>query len=252
MTTPTIPRTLLVLGGTSDIAIAAVQEMAGRGLERVVLAGRSADGLAAARARLDGHSLEVDDVSFDAIDAAEHQAFFERMSSHFGPFEAVLLAFGVLGETFDLDTDPASAAELISVNFGGAASAALGATQMLAAGGGGTLAVISSITAVRPRKPNMIYGAAKAGLDTFCVTLNDALNHTPVNVMIVRPGFVHTRMTEGVEAAPFATTADVVGTDIADGFESGAEVVWSPGILKFVAPVLKALPRPLWRKISAR
>lgn len=252
MTTSTIPTSLLVLGGSSEIAVATVSELAGRGLQRVVLAGRSTTRLDETAAKLASSGIDVSQAIFDATDTANHGAFFENVSSTSGPFDAVLLAFGVLGDTFDLDTDPASAAELIEVNFSGAASAAIAASQMLTAGGGGTLAVISSITAMRPRRANMIYGAAKAGLDAFSTALNDALAHTAVDVMIIRPGFVHTRMTEGVDPAPFATTADAVAVDIADGLASGASVVWSPAILKFVAPVLKAMPRPLWRKISAR
>jgi len=252
MTDPTIPTSLLVLGGSSDIAIATVQTLRERGLGKAVLAGRTPDALTAAASAVAGGGLEVDTVAFDATDTAAHAAFFQSVSTDHGPFDAVLVAFGVLGDAFTVDADPATVSELVEVNFTGAASAVLGASQMLAASGGGTVAVISSITAVRPRRGNLIYGSAKAGLDAFCAAMRDALANTPVQIMVVRPGFVHTKMTEGIDPAPFATTADKVGVDIADGMAKQAAEVWSPPILRTVAPVLRNLPGPIWRKISSQ
>lgn len=252
MTSATIPKSLLMLGGNSDIAVATAKVLAERGTSKVVLAGRTPAALEAAGADLRSSGLQVATVAFDASDTSDHASFFQTVSTEHGPFDGVLIAFGVLGDEFTIDADPATIDELIDVNFTGAASATLGATQMLAASGGGTVSVISSVTAVRPRRANLAYGAAKAGLDAFCTALRDALTPTPVDVMIVRPGFVHTKMTDGVEPAPFATTADKVGTDIADGFQKQSAEVWSPPILRIVAPVLRNLPGPLWRKISAR
>ena len=70
--------------------------------------------------------------------------------------------------------------------------------------------------------------------------------------MVVRPGFVPTRMTEGRDPAPFSTTADAVAEEIAKGLATGADTVWAPPILRYVFSALRHLPRPLWRKVSAR
>jgi decaprenylphospho-beta-D-erythro-pentofuranosid-2-ulose 2-reductase len=67
--------------------------------------------------------------------------------------------------------------------------------------------------------------------------------------MVVRPGFVRTKMTLGRPEAPFATTADVVAEAITDGLASGAEVVWAPGALRWVFAVLKNLPATIWRRL---
>ena len=74
----------------------------------------------------------------------------------------------------------------------------------------GTLVVLSSVAAERPRAANAVYGAAKAGLDALAQGLSDSLAGSGVRVLVVRPGFVRTRMTEGLKPAPFATTPEAV------------------------------------------
>ena len=73
-----------------------------------------------------------------------------------------------------------------------------------------------------------------------------------VQVLVVRPGFVHTKMTEGMEPAPFSTTPDKVAADIVAGLDRGATTVWSPGVLRYLFTVMRHLPRPVWRIVSNR
>lgn len=249
----TIPGSLLVLGGTSEIARDAVRALSGHGLDRVVLAGRSLDRLEVTRAALRHTGLEaVETAEFDADATASHEAVLREIFDTHGPFDSVLIAFGALGDPFTVDADSHEAAELITTNFNGAVSSALTSARLLADGGGGTLSIISSIAAVRPRVGNLIYGASKAGLDAFASGLRDAMRSERVHVMIIRPGFVHTAMTEGLDAAPFATTPDKVAEDIVKGYESQSDIVWSPPILKAVAPVLQMMPGKIWRLVSSR
>ena len=77
--------------------------------------------------------------------------------------------------------------------------------------GRGTIVVLSSVAAVRPRKANFVYGSAKAGLDAFARGLADSLHGTGVRVLLVRPGFVLGRMTAGMPAAPLASITPRAG-----------------------------------------
>jgi decaprenylphospho-beta-D-erythro-pentofuranosid-2-ulose 2-reductase len=108
------------------------------------------------------------------------------------------------------------------------------------------------VAGVRARKDNYVYGATKAGLDAFAQGLGDALEDSGVRVMVVRPGFVRTKMTEGMEAAPFSTTPEAVADVIVEGLARGAETVWAPGLLKFPFFVFRNLPRRLWRVVADR
>lgn len=241
----------LVLGGTSEIALATVRALADQRLRRVVLAARDEQRAAAAGAELAAVGVRVETVAFDAADPVGPQAVVEKVFGREGDIDVVLLAFGVLGDQERDELDPAATRAVIDVNFTAAASTMVSVTDRLRRQGHGTLVVLSSVAAERPRRANFVYGSSKAGLDAFAQGLSDAVQGSGVRVLVVRPGFVHTRMTAGMDAAPFATTPDVVATAIVDGLRSGAHTVWAPAKLRYVMAVLRHLPRPVFRRLGS-
>ena len=94
-----------------------------------------------------------------------------------------------------------------------------------------------------------MYGSSKAGIDAFAQGLGDALQGTGVRVTVVRPGFVHSKMTRGMKSAPFATTPRVVGELTAEAMRKGKHTVWTPGILRYVFMTLRHVPRPIFRRL---
>lgn len=246
-------QSVLVLGGTSDIAAATVSKLVQNRCRTVVLAARDTDACKPILEDLTARgATKVAAEHFDARDTATHAEFVDAMFERYGDIDLVLLAFGVLGDQADFDDDPAAAVDAVTANYTGAVSAGLHVARRFKAQGHGTLVVLSSVAAVRARKSNFVYGSSKAGLDAFSQGLGDSLAGTGVRVMVVRPGFVHTRMTEGMDAQPFATTPDVVADAIVAGLQRNRELVWAPSILRYVFAVLRSLPRPLWRIVSAR
>jgi decaprenylphospho-beta-D-erythro-pentofuranosid-2-ulose 2-reductase len=246
-------QSVLVLGGTSEIALATVRRLARDRCRKVVLAVR--DTAAAEPAVADLRAAGVTDlhvIGFDARDAAGHAAVIDEAAGLVGDLDLVLQAFGVLGDQATFDADPVAAADAVTVNLTGAVSSGIAAAARLRAQGHGTLVVLSSVAGERVRAENFVYGATKAGLDGFAQGLGDALQGSGARVMIVRPGFVHTRMTEGRDPAPFSTTPEAVADEIAKGLAKGADVVWAPPILRLMFSTLRHLPRPIWRKVSAR
>jgi len=243
-------QSVLVLGGGSDIALAAVRELVGRRARTVVLAARDPDVLAATAEQLRATgATRVETVAFDARDTSAHDAFVEDMFTRFGDFDLALLAFGVLGDQETSERDGAAAVQVATVNYVGMVSVAVPLAQHMRAQGHGTIVVLSSVAGERARRSNFVYGSSKAGMDAFFQGLGDSLVGTGVNVMIVRPGFVHTKMTEGLDAAPLSTTPDAVAAAIVRGLERGSETVWVPGALRYVMSVLRHAPRPIFRKL---
>jgi decaprenylphospho-beta-D-erythro-pentofuranosid-2-ulose 2-reductase len=94
-----------------------------------------------------------------------------------------------------------------------------------------------------------VYGSSKAGLDTFSQGLGDRLAGSGVRVMIVRPGFVRTKMTAGLQPAPLATTAPAVAHAIVDGLRRDADIVWVPSPLRWIMLGLRLLPRSIFRRL---
>jgi decaprenylphospho-beta-D-erythro-pentofuranosid-2-ulose 2-reductase len=245
------PQSILVLGGTSEIAIATVRRMIASRAQRVVLAVRQPDDAKAVADELDRLGATVEVVKFDALDTAGHRGVLDGIFDG-GDIDLVLLAFGVLGDQSEFDADPELAVEAARINYVGAVSAGLIVADRFRRQGHGTLVVLSSVAGERARRTNFVYGSTKAGLDAFAQGLGDSLVDSGARVLVVRPGFVHTRMTAGMEAQPLSTTADVVADQIVRGLERGDDTVWAPPALRYVFAVLRHLPRRLWRVVAAR
>jgi len=242
------PQSLLLLGGTSEIGLATARRFVARRCRRVVLAGRPSARLSAAADELRSRGATVETVDFDAARTGDHAAALDRAWAG-GDVDVVLLAFGVLGDQARAESDPDHAVEVAQTNYVGAVSAGLHAARRLRAQGHGALVVLSSVAGERVRRSNFVYGSTKAGLDGFAQGLGDALHGSGVHVMVVRPGFVRTRMTAGLDPAPFATTAEAVAEAVEAGLQRGARTVWVPGLLRGVMSGLRHLPRPVFRRL---
>ena len=245
-------QSILLLGGTSEIGVATARELVKRRARTVLLAvrdpqraTRQAEELRAAGA------TTVEPLVFDARDTASHEQFVEQAFSRDGDIDLALVAFGVLGDQERSAADAGAALEVLETNFTGTASVLTPLVQRMVAQGHGTIVVLSSVAAERARKSNFVYGASKAGIDAFAQGLGDSLAGSGVHVMVVRPGFVHTKMTAGRDPAPFATTPDAVAAAVVDGLRKGAHTVWAPRPLRWVMAVLRHLPRPLFRRLGA-
>ena len=266
-------QSLLVLGGSSDIGAAIAERLVPGGCRRIVLAGRRPESMAPVAERLRAAGAEVAVTSWDATDIGGHadavKAAWAALphpptrGSGDGPAETdgdggsgdidcVLLAAGVLGDQEHLEDDPAAAAELIAANYAGPVSTLLHVTQRLDEQGHGTIVVLSSVAGERVRQSNFVYGSSKAGLDGFAQGLGDSLDGSGVDVLVVRPGFVHSSMTEGREAPPLSTTPEAVADAVVGALASGRHTVWVPGTFRYVMAAFRHLPRPLWRKLSSR
>ena len=244
-------QSLLVLGGTSEIGAATARRLVRDRTRRVVLAARDparaepiAEELRAAGA------TEAEVVQFDATDFDSHRAFVDAVFDRGGDIDCVLVAFGVLGKQEELMSDPARAVEVVESNYTGAVSVSVPLVERLRAQGHGTIVYLSSVAGERVRKSNFVYGSAKAGLDGFAQGLGDSLQGTGLQLMVVRPGFVRTKMTAGLDEAPLATDADAVAEAIAGGLRRGAHTVWVPPPLRFVMSGLRHLPRAVFRRLD--
>ena len=246
-----LPQSVLVLGGGSDIARAVVRKLVATRTKTVVLGGRRgspAIDQAAAEAREAG--AEVDTVAFDATDPTSLVAAVDEAFDRHEDLDLVIVAFGLLGAAQEkLDADPASATELATVNYTASVTAGLAVARRLRSQGHGTLLALSSVAGERVRKANYVYGSSKAGMDAFFQGLGDSLAGDGPRVVIVRPGFVRTRMTAGMDPVPFATDAESVARAIVAGLAKGSAIIWAPPVLRWVFVLFRHLPRAAWRKV---
>jgi decaprenylphospho-beta-D-erythro-pentofuranosid-2-ulose 2-reductase len=243
---------VLVLGGTSEIALATTRKLVADRCRRVILAARDLEAAEPAAAGLRAEGATVETIAFDSLDTTSHTKVVDDAFDRFGDIDLVIVAFGVLGDQVDFDADPEAAAEAARANYVGAVSSGLAVANAIRRQGHGTIVVLSSVAGIRARRSNYVYGSTKAGLDAFAQGLGDALVDAGGRVLVVRPGFVHTRMTEGMPPQPFSTTPEAVAEEIVRGLQRNAEIVYAPPVLRYPFAVFRMLPRAVWRIVSAR
>jgi decaprenylphospho-beta-D-erythro-pentofuranosid-2-ulose 2-reductase len=163
---------------------------------------------------------------------------------------AELRALGAEVEVLAFDATDLGSHEGFVVNYTGVVSVSVPLAQRMRSQGHGTIVYLSSVAGERARASNFVYGSTKAGMDAFAQGLGDSLDGSGVRVMVVRPGFVKTKMTEGLDPAPLSTDADSVAESIAAGLRRNSHTVWSPTPLRFVMSALRHLPRPIFRKLD--
>jgi len=244
--------TVLVLGGRSEIGVALARCLAGTGrAETVVLAARRAHDLAEEVEAVRAAGARVDVVEFDADDLAAHASVLDRVGLEHRVPDTVVVAFGILGDQGLAERDAAHAAAVAYTDYVAHVAVLTEVAARMRGVGRGEIVVFSSIAGVRVRRANYVYGSAKAGLDGFACGLADALHGSGVHLTLVRPGFVIGRMTaaSGLDPAPLSSTPEQVAEATARGLARGVDAVWVPGALRWLAAVMRVLPRPVWRRL---
>jgi decaprenylphospho-beta-D-erythro-pentofuranosid-2-ulose 2-reductase len=246
------PQSVVVFGGSSDIARAIIKKLCLARARTVVLAGRNQDLLdeAATEARNYG-ATTCDTVLFDAHDVANAAptvtSCFAKVD---GDIDLVIIAVGHLGKQQTYENKAEFAATMALVNYAWPASALADIRRRLVGQGSGRILVMSSMAAVRVRRSSYLYDSAKGGLDQLCIGLATSLEGTGVTLQILRPGYVRSRMTAGTKERPFATGVDQVAEYVMRGLASGDRVIWSPPLLRYVFGLVRIIPEPIWRQVN--
>jgi short-subunit dehydrogenase len=240
--------TVLILGGRSEIGTELAVRLAPGA--SVVLAARNADRLGEQTAAiLAAGAVAVSTREFDADDVESHGPLVASIIAEHGPIDSAVLAFGILGDQGRAEIDAAHAVAVVHTDYVAQVSLLTHLAAAMRQAGRGTLVVFSSIAGARVRRVNYVYGSAKAGLDGFASGLADALHGTGVRLLIVRPGFVIGRMTEGMTPAPLSSTPPQVAAATARALAKGRRTVWIPWALGPASAVMRLLPQFVWRRM---
>jgi len=242
------PQTLLLLGGTSDIALAVARRYAQVRALEVILAARPTGRRTEAAAKLGRLGCTVHEVDFSAIDHDSHAATIDACFAD-GDVDVVVVAFGLLGDAEEAWTDPEVALELAEVNYTAPVHCGVLIANKMRQQRHGVIVALSSAAGEKVRRSNFVYGSTKAGMDGFYLGLGEALRDTGVRVLVVRPGFVRSKMTIGLEEAPLAVTPEEVAEATVAAIRERRDLIWVPNAMRFVLSGLRHVPRPLFRKL---
>jgi len=241
---------VLILGATSAIARAAAASLARRG-HALFLAGRDSSELKRMAADLRiRHGVEVETGRFDAEDFDSHGEFLAGAVDRFGRLGGVVLAFGYLGDNARAREDFAEAARIIGINFTGAVSVLNHCAEYFEGRRGGFVVAVSSVAGDVGRQSNYFYGAAKAGLNAYLQGLRNRLHPAGVRVVTVKPGFVDTPMTYGMERMFLVASPGRVGEAIARAAVRGGEVIYAPWFWRFIMLALRLTPERARKRLK--
>jgi decaprenylphospho-beta-D-erythro-pentofuranosid-2-ulose 2-reductase len=240
--------TVLILGANSDIARAIAHQYASKGYN-LYLAARNSSRLEPDVSDIQiRYGREVKILEFDALALDSHQTFYDDISPK--P-DIVFCVFGLLGDQKIAEQDWKKAREIISVNYEGALSILHHVANEMEARKKGVIVGISSVAGDRGRASNYYYGSAKAGFTAFLSGLRNRLAKKGVRVVTVKPGFVDTAMTEGLDLpGPLTAQPNEVAKAIYKAVKNRRNIVYTRWMWRYIMLIIRNIPEFVFKKLS--
>ncbi len=237
---------LLILGAKSDIAKAVAREYAKNGYD-IYLAARNIEELLPLSQDINiRYEKEAKRVIFDALDFKSHQAFYDSLDPK--PI-GVISAIGSLGIQEKAQNDFEKAQKIIETNYVGCLSILNIIANDYEQQKSGFIIGISSVAGDRGRKSNYIYGSAKAAFSAYLSGLRNRLHDANVQVLTVKPGFVNTQMTKGMDLpAKLTAEPEDVARDIYKAQQKGKNVIYTKWMWRYVMMIIKMIPETLFKQ----
>jgi short-subunit dehydrogenase len=239
---------VLIIGAKSDMAKAIAHVYAKQGYN-IYLSARKVDELKIFAEDLRIRTAkEVKLLELDILDYASHEKFYDALEVK--PL-GVISAVGYLGQQDEAEENFAETELIIDTNFTGVVSLFNIIANDFEKRNTGFMVGISSVAGDRGRKSNYIYGAAKAAFTAYLSGLRNRLYDSNVHVMTVKPGFVATKMTEGMDLPEKLTaTAEEVADDIFKAQEKKVNILYTKWIWRWVMLIIKNIPEFQFKKMS--
>ncbi|MEO5602065.1 MAG: SDR family oxidoreductase [Cyclobacteriaceae bacterium] len=239
---------VLILGATSDMAVAIARQLAIEGYS-ITLAGRNTDRLYAMEGDIRiRHKAPVTSVYFDALDFTSHQQFYNSLPEK--P-DIVICVFGLLGDQHQAETNWASCLEILNSNYTGAVSILNIVANDFERRKKGTIVGISSVAGERGRQSNYLYGSAKAGFTAYLSGLRNRLYRHGVHVVTVKPGFVKTKMIENLKTpGPLTASPKKVGLVVSKAILKKKNSVYVLSVWGLIMMVIRSIPESIFKKLK--
>lgn len=240
--------TALILGATSDIAIALARHLSANGYN-LQLAARDAESLKALKSDIEiRNGVSVTTVELDALNFESHYALYQRLAVK--P-DIAILVFGYLGNHDRALEDWRESERILNTNYVGAVSILNVIANDFEKRKAGIIVGISSVAGDRGRMSNYLYGSAKAGMTAYLSGLRNRLFHSGVHVLTVKPGFVRTQMTEGLKLpAPVTADPDQVAKRIFAAIKKKKNTIYVLPIWSLIMLVIRTIPESIFKKLK--
>ena len=195
-------------------------------------------------------ACKVEICAIDFMNIATHQSMIDRACESLGNLDIAMLAHGSLTDQVRGEQDNQYAVEEITLNFSTAVSFLTLISSRMDAQKQGTIAVIGSVAGDRGRSSNYLYGAAKAGLAAFTQGLRQRLSKSNVHVLLIKPGFVDTPMTQEFKKGFLWASPDQVARDICNAVEKRRNVLYTPWFWALIMLIIQHIPEAIFKRLK--
>jgi NAD(P)-dependent dehydrogenase (short-subunit alcohol dehydrogenase family) len=225
---------------------------------RLALEGRKVAMVANRAAELRAQAFAINDAlqreaafayDHDVTDLEAAESLFARIEEELGPVDELHFTAGVMPEVAVDEFDLAKDKLQVEVNMLGGIAWGNAAARRFLERQAGCIVMITSVAQDRGRYLRLGYNASKAGLDTYLEGLRNRLWRHGVRVTTIRPGFVATPMTAGMDlkgAISAAKAADL----ILRARDRQKAIAYVPGKWRLIMFVIRNIPSFVFRKLS--
>ena len=237
-------KTVLILGANSDVAKQCILQYLEKGFS-IIAASRDLNSLAEFVSANNVNSSKITRISFDAADFSSHQNFYDEL-----PVKPniVIYAAGFLVENKDALQNFEGAKRMMEVNYMGAVSILNIVAMDQSNKNLERIVGLSSLSGVRGRKSNFIYGSTKSAFTQYLAGLRQELSSRKIIVNVLVSGYINTKINEGLELNKnLLMEPDYVAEHIVNAGNSFSIVPnfkW-----KIIYHILKLLPESLVSKL---
>lgn len=239
-----------ILGASSGIGAALARDLADKGA-RIALSARNSEDLARLKDELtgDGHlALPLDVTDHGALVHA-----LEEITQSFGKLDSAVFMAALYREHDGKNADIDFIHKMMNVNVGGAFNMVDVVQPLFEAQGHGQIALCASVAGYRGLPHGQPYCANKAALINLAESLKIDLSPKNIDVKVINPGFVKTRLTDKNKfKMPMIIQVDEAGKAVADGLISKSFEIHFPKKFTFIMKLIRALPAPLYFMVAKR
>ncbi len=242
-------KTWILLGATSSMARAMSRRLAKEGAT-LLLCGRDLTDLEASAADARARGAAAAQVHhFDARDPATFAPIIDAARDLDGEVNCAVFV-GSMPEQSAIDADPSLIDGVIQDSHTGPATFLTMLAPLIEERGQGTVVGVTSVAGDRGRIGNYVYGSAKAGFATYLSGLRNRLTRAGGHVVTVKPGFVDTAMTWGIEGMFLVASPDDVAKDILKAVEKQRNVIYTPFFWRYIMLIIRHIPEFIFKKMS--
>lgn len=248
---PAHKRRAIVVGASSGMGAAIVRQLVREGYRVAALARRAdrladlAEAAAEDAARSGGRVVTR---AHDVARSGDVAELFAQLVDELGGLDLLVYAAGVMPAIEPKEYDTEKDLAILSVNVGGCAAWCNQAANLFQTQRDGLIVGISSIAGDRGRKGNPMYCTSKAAMNTYLEALRNRLSEVGVHVCTIRPGYVDTAMTRGMDGLFWLISAEEAARQILAAARNRVNVRYVPWRWQFVGLALRLAPSFLFRR----